>query len=171
MSARNGAFSDGDGARDGRVLLWYLVPLGLVAGILLVGVIAISTLNGSGGSTDAAKAASEAARKLPPYWTVHSGDTYSRIAARTGLSVDELETFNPQIDPTTILPGQRIKLRLHAPKPRPKSLGPTFWTVRTGQSYGSIAAKTGKPIGRLIALNPRLKPTALRPGDRVRLRR
>ena len=159
-----------DGTYDGRTALYYLVPVGLIAAILLVGVIAVSTLSGSDDAADEAKAA-QAARKLPPYWTVKRGDTYSRIAQRTGLSLEQLETFNPRTDPTTIVPGQRIKLRLHAPKPRPKPLGPKFWTVRTGQSYGSIAAKTGKPIDTLIALNPRLKPTALRPGDRVRLRR
>ena len=48
---------------------------------------------------------------------------------------------------------------------------PMFWTVRAGQSFGSIAAKTRINITKLEQLNPRLKPSALQPGDRVRLRR
>ena len=79
--------------------------------------------------------------------------------------------FNPRTNPSTIRPGQLIKLRENVPPPPRKPLGPKFWKVRTGQSFGSIAAATGKPIDRLIALNKRLKPEELRPGDRVRLRR
>jgi hypothetical protein len=39
-----------------------------------------------------------------------------------------------------------------------------------GDSFGSIAAATGHRIATLQHLNPRLKPTELQPGDRVRLR-
>jgi LysM repeat protein len=42
--------------------------------------------------------------------------------------------------------------------------------VRSGQSFGSIAAHTGVNPTKLEALNPRLKPTTLQPGDRIRLR-
>jgi hypothetical protein len=45
-----------------------------------------------------------------------------------------------------------------------------FWTVRPGQSFGSIAAKTKLNIITLEQLNPGLKPNSLQPGDRVRLR-
>ena len=38
------------------------------------------------------------------------------------------------------------------------------------ESLGSIAAKTGINITTLLQLNPKLKPTALKPGDQVRLR-
>ena len=43
----------------------------------------------------------------------------------------------------------------------PKLPGPRFWTVRTGQSFGSVAAHTGINITKLEALNPKLKPTTL----------
>jgi hypothetical protein len=42
--------------------------------------------------------------------------------------------------------------------------------VRRGESFGLIAAKTAISIDRLEQLNPRLKPAALQPGDRVTLR-
>ena len=159
-----------DDAQHSTALMWWLVPLGLVVALLAVGFVTVVSLSGAGGDSDATPVAKAATRNLRPYWKVKAGDTYSHIAAKTGLSIDDLLTFNPRVDPATIYPGQRLKLRLHVPKPR-KRLGPRFWTVRRGQSYGSIAAKTGKPIGRLIALNPKLKPSALQVGDRVRLRR
>jgi LysM repeat protein len=151
------------------MLLWWLVPVGLVVALLLVGFVTVLSLSGTGGSPESAGAS--APHNLPPYWNVKPGDTYSHIAQRTGLSMDQLETFNPLTDPTTIVPGQRIKLRLHVPKPPPKPLGPRFWTVRRGQTFSTIGAKTGHRIATLQHLNPKLKPEALQIGDRVRLRR
>jgi LysM repeat protein len=43
--------------------------------------------------------------------------------------------------------------------------------VRRGQSFSSIAAKTGHSISALQRLNPHLKATALQPGQRMKLRR
>ncbi len=157
------------GGQPHTMLMW-LAPVGLVAAMLAVGLIAVTSLRATGDGDRPAPAAKAETRKLAPYWTVKAGDTYTRISQKTGLTIADLETFNPRVDPTTIAPGQRIKLRLHVPKAR-KRLGPRFWTVRQGQSYGSIAAATKKPITTLIRLNPKLKPTALRVGDRVRLRR
>jgi hypothetical protein len=45
-----------------------------------------------------------------------------------------------------------------------------FWTLRPGQSFGSIAAATGINITKLEQLNPKLNPATLQPGDLVRLR-
>ena len=148
--------------------LWYIVPVAFIVAVLAVGGIVVSTLSGSESNDTDAQAA---IAKLPPYWTVKDGQTYSDIAEKTGLSVEQLEAFNPRTNPTTIRPGQRIKLREHVPAPPRKPAGPRFWTVRKGQSFGSIAAATGRPIDTLIALNKRLKPEELRVGDRVRLRR
>ena len=93
--------------------------------------------------------------------------TYARVAQKTGLTIDELETFNPYTDASTIQPGQRLKLRAKVAPPKPKPLGPTSVVVRSGDSFSSIGAKTGKPISRLQRLNPKLKATTLQPGDRV----
>ena len=107
---------------------------------------------------------------VPPYWFVRPGDTYAEISAKTGLTVAQLQAFNPDIDPNSLIPGERLNLWRHPPKPRPKPPGPMFWAVLPGQSFGSIAAKTGINIITLEQLNPRLKPASLQPGDRVRLR-
>jgi LysM repeat protein len=108
--------------------------------------------------------------RVPPYWLVRPGDTYAEISAKTGVTTSELEAFNPSVDPLNLAPGQRLNLWRYPPRPRPPPPGPMFWTVRAGQSFGSIAAKTGINIVTLEQLNPLLKPTTLQPGDRVRLR-
>ena len=155
---------------DDRRYLAYVIFGALALLFVVIIYVAVTSL---GDDDEDARAGSDRAalqRKLPVYWTVRRGDTYVRIAQKTGLTVDELETFNPYVDPSTIQPGQRVKLRAKVPPPKPKPLGPKWVTVRTGDSFGSIAAKTGKPIGRLQRINPKLKPTELQPGDRVRLR-
>lgn len=157
--------------RDGRGIAAYLVFGGLILLMLAMVAIVVTTL-GAGGDDAAATTEQRAAelRDLPPYWKVKRGDTYVSIAEKTGLTVAELETFNPYTDPSAIVPGQRIKLRKNVPKPKPKPVGPKWATVRTGDSFGSIAAQYGKNIVRLQRLNPKLKPTKLQPGDRLRLR-
>jgi LysM repeat protein len=171
MAARDGSRPVPGGARHrGRPSRW-LVPAGLAVGLVAVSVMIASSLGRSDASPDGARAGAAASRRLPPYWTVRAGQTYAQIAQRTGLSIDQLETFNPYVDPTSLVPGQRIKLRLHPPPPPAERLGPRYWTVRTGESFGSIAARTGHRLATLQRLNPRLRPTALQPGDRVRLRR
>jgi LysM repeat protein len=111
-----------------------------------------------------------AVRHVPPYWIVRPGDTYAQISAKTGLTVAELQSFNPDVDPFNLIPGERVNLWRHPPKPRPKPPRRMFWTVQTGQSFGSIAAKTGINIITLEQLNPRVNPASLQPGDRLRLR-
>lgn len=151
--------------------LWYLVPLGVLLAVLAVGVIVATSLSGAGDpAASDAEAADAASLKLPPYYTVRAGQTYTDIAKKTGLSVEQLETFNPNTNPDTIRPGERIKLRLNVPPAKPKPPGPRFVTVRSGQSFGSIAAETGHSIAWLRRLNPKLKPESLQAGVRMRLR-
>jgi LysM repeat protein len=161
--------ASGDEQNDRRYVA-YLIFGGLIALFLTMVVVAVTSLGAGDKPGDDAAARAAQLRKLPVYWKVHTGDTYGLIAEKTGLTVEELETFNPYVDPSSLLPGQRIKLRAKVPKPKPKPLGPKYFTLRSGDSFGSVAAKTGKDITKLMRLNPKRKPTELQPGDRIRLR-
>ena len=50
-------------------------------------------------------------RKGPRRYTVEPGDTPSSIAEETGVPLEEILRLNPDLDPQTLSPGQRIKLR------------------------------------------------------------
>ena len=50
------------------------------------------------------------------------------------------------------------------------SRGPATYTVRPGDTLGSIAEDTGVSLDRLQALNPQLDPQTIRTGQRIRLR-
>lgn len=83
--------------------------------------------------------------------------------------VEDLERFNPYVNPATIRPGQRLKLR--ATPPKVKKRGPIFHKVREGDSFGSIAFRWDTSVPRLKRLNPRFEDAPMKPGDNVRLRR
>ncbi|HEX2358318.1 MAG TPA: LysM domain-containing protein [Solirubrobacterales bacterium] len=44
-------------------------------------------------------------------WVVGDGDTLVSISEETGIDLDELVALNPEIDPQSLSPGQRISLR------------------------------------------------------------
>jgi len=157
--------------RSGRVLVRLLVPLVLL-GIAAAVAVIVSSANVSGSSASAGSRAAGRHRP-PPYWIVRPGDTFAEISARTGLSVQQLQAYNPTVNPFALTPGVRLNLWQYPPKPprpKPKPPGPMFWVVKPGQSFGSIAASTGINIVTLEQLNPKLKPSTLQPGDQVRLR-
>jgi LysM repeat protein len=154
----------------GRVLR-YLAPLALAALVAATLIVVINSPGISGKHTGQANAPRHNVRRPPPYWIVHPGDTLALIAQKTGLTVAQLEAFNPNTDPNNIIPGQRLNLWAHPPAPRPKPPGPRFWTVRPGDSLGLIADKTGINLSKLEQLNPKLQNATLQPGDVVRLRR
>ncbi len=126
----------------------------------------------TGAHHDSSKSGRSSGRKLPPYWTVHSGQTLTDVSLKTGLTLSQLQTYNRNVDPENLLPGQRLNLWRHPPtqRRRTKPLGPRFWTVRPGDSLGLIAAKTGNNLATLEELNPRFRAT-LQPGERIRLHR
>ncbi len=91
------------------------------------------------------------AQEGPGYWyTVRRGDTWASISARTGVSVAELMRANPQaIHPRLWLyRGERIWI--------PRAGGETgYWyTVRRGDSWTSIARRTGVSVRTLMQANP-----------------
>jgi LysM repeat protein len=145
-----------------------LIGGGLGALFLAIVLVAVLSLTGSGSAAEPAHA--RAIPRLAPYWTVRHGDTYAVIAHKTGLTIDELVTFNPYVDPSTIVPGQRLNLRLHPPKPKPKPLGPRGYHVRAGDTYASVARRFGHSVATLQRLNPKLPAVDLQPGERLRLR-
>jgi LysM repeat protein len=90
--------------------------LALIAAFILVIVLVVTSSGGSGGGDNGSakkptisKAGRQAIRK--GVWVVQSGDTLGKISVKTGIDVTTLQTLNPNLDPQTLLEGQRIALR------------------------------------------------------------
>jgi LysM repeat protein len=143
----------------------------LVVGVLLATAVIDATSGGSAPNLTSPSAIADATRSLPPYWDVRPGDTFASIAAATHLSVSQLQDLNPRQDPTHLLPGERLKLHMHTPGQHvARRVLPRFWTVRPGDTFSSIAAKTGLGVGEIAQFNPTVNPTTLKPGKRLKLR-
>ena len=107
----------------GRSPARFLAPLALVAVVIALFVVVSGSLKDpettTGGSTpsgDSRPAASpdgngKKQKKGPRRYRVKTGDTPSSIAEKTGVPLEEILRLNPDLDPQTLSPGQRIKLR------------------------------------------------------------
>ena len=101
----------------GRRPARFLAPLALLA----VAFALFSILGGGGGgeeepantnqprATATATPKKETKRKRKVY-VVKPGDTPSGIAEKTGVSLEQLEEANPDLDPQLLAPGQRIRI-------------------------------------------------------------
>ena len=47
----------------------------------------------------------------PRFWTVQAGDTFGVIATKTGVSVATIQQLNPNVNPTSLFIGQKLRLR------------------------------------------------------------
>ena len=45
------------------------------------------------------------------FYTVKAGDSLSKVAAKTGVPVGQIEALNPTVDPNVLHLGQRLRLR------------------------------------------------------------
>lgn len=167
MSARTVASRHPAGPPRRPVVALVAVPLLLVLLVVVIVLVVVHSLGSEGQPASAVKPE----RSRAAYWTVRAGDSYTSIAAATGLTVSALKRFNPHQDPAAIHAGQHLRLRRHPPPLHRKRLGPRTWIVRPGESYSSIAAGTGHAVGELQRLNPGVGASSLKAGQRIRLRR
>jgi LysM repeat protein len=91
--------------------------LALIAALVLVVMVIVTTSiggsddgdNGGDGGNEVSKVGRKAVRK--GVWVVQSGDTLGKISVKTGIDESTLLQLNPDLDPQTLLEGQRIALR------------------------------------------------------------
>jgi LysM repeat protein len=106
----------------GRSPARFLAPLALAAVTVALIMVVSSSQNRAGDGTQpnrsseatpTASPTSERAgeRKGRRRYTVKPGDTPSSIAEKTGVPLEEILRLNPDLDPQTLSPGERIRLR------------------------------------------------------------
>ena len=101
----------------GRSPARFLAPLALVAFAVALLMIVQSGGKDTGGEEPASSSHPAATATATPkpkrkrrVYVVKPGDTPSGIAEKTGVSLEQLEKANPDLDPQLLAPGQRIKI-------------------------------------------------------------
>jgi LysM repeat protein len=97
----------------------FLAPVALVAVAVAIYVVVTHGLASPGGSassshqtpTPTPKAGKHRHRRHRRTYTVKPGDTPSEIAVKTGVPLATLQRLNPTLDPQSLAPGQKIRLR------------------------------------------------------------
>lgn len=95
---------------------------------------------------------------------VSSGETFSSIARRYGVSVSALRTTN-RISGNVIRPGQRLRIPGTAGGDLPAAV---IYTVRQGDALSTIAQRFGTTVTKLKRAN-RLTNNTLRVGQRLEI--
>ena len=108
----------------------------------------------------------------PHIHVVQPGQTAWAIAARYGLSLDDLLWLNGLPPEPVLHPGDELIVRL-APgqTPPPTPTPPTTHVVQSGETAWSIAARYGLSLEELLALNGLQGDPILFPGDELVIRR
>ncbi len=109
----------------GRSAARWLAPLALIGCVVALYAVVTSTLSEGGGDagpnragqnvTQGGRPASDGGgrreRRPRRMYTVKPGDTASKIAEKTGVSIARIERLNPRLDLGVLSPGDRLKLR------------------------------------------------------------
>lgn len=101
-------------------------------------------------------------------YTVKSGDTLGEIANRSGVSVDNLVTWNSIKNKNLITVGQVLKLKAPVSKPQPKPQAKPAaktYTVKSGDTLSEIATKHGMTTNALANLNGIKNANIIYPGQ------
>jgi LysM repeat protein len=106
---------------------------------------------------------------LIPY-TIRAGDTLYALARQNNVSVEVLLRLNPGIDPNSLRVGQTVCL----PPPgatQPSTVncppGLTRYRIQPGDTFYSIAAKSGTTVARIESANPGVNPNSLIVGQLI----
>lgn len=109
-------------------------------------------------------------------YTVRAGDSLEKIARQAGATPSALAKLNGLTVSSVIHPGQKLKLPVGAnastsPAPTPALEAATARThkVQSGDTFDGISRKYGMSVANLMAANPGVKATSLRPGQQLKL--
>lgn len=105
-------------------------------------------------------------------YTVKSGDCLSKIGSNLGVNWRDIANANGIVSPYTIYVGQTLIIpggSTPAPAPSQPSNSGTTYTVKSGDTLSSIAAKFGTNYQKIAADNGIANPNIIYPGQVLKI--
>lgn len=93
-------------------------------------------------------------------YTVQRGDNFYKIAEKFNVTVGEIITANPGINPTAIAVGQQICIPQRKPGVK-FCTSQNYYVVAAGDTFYSIARKFNVSVQALEQINPDANPNAM----------
>ena len=115
----------------------------------------------------AERAAATAPKQTAQYHTVVAGDTFGSLARKYNTTSEAIQKLNPGVEPTKIRIGQKICVRGTGGATNSNA---TYHVVKSGDTFGHIAAKYHTTSKRIQELNPKVDPTRIQIGQRIRVK-
>jgi LysM repeat protein len=135
------------------------------------------TVTAAPAKIESPKTEAPAASATPATYTVKAGDNLEKIARNIGVSSKKLAKANGMTTSSIIRPGQKLKVPGATASAKPEvAAAPSpkceahQHEIKAGETFASISKKHGISTDSLIAANPNVKPSDLRPGQIVNLR-
>lgn len=97
--------------------------------------------------------------QCPAYVTVQWGDTLTGIAFLCGTTVDAIRAANPGLG-WWLYAGQTLYIPTGSTSNYPPATGGTY-VVKSGDTLGKIASRSGTSLSALLAVNPQIKNPSL----------
>lgn len=102
--------------------------------------------------------------------TVRSGETLGSIAAKYGVSVANLQAWNPKVRPSNMRVGTALTINGSAATAATPAKAPRTYKVRRGDTLAEIADRFGMTVDAIRAKNKSLRrSTTLQAGQVIRL--
>ena len=101
---------------------------------------------------------------------VGAGESLGSIAARFGLTIEQLARANGITDPSRIMAGSLLRIAAEAPPPPGGGARATgTHVIRPGESLSTIASRYGTSVTRLVDANDLADPDRIVAGQRLRV--
>ncbi|WP_237686791.1 lytic transglycosylase [Arthrobacter sunyaminii] len=105
---------------------------------------------------------------VPATHRIEAGDTVSSIAARYGLSLDEVLRVNNLQSSSLIFAGEELRLPGAGTAAAPAAAA-SVYTVQAGDTLSAIAADHGVSLDSVLAANGLTMTSIIRPGQEISL--
>lgn len=113
------------------------------------------------------RAAASTPKPTTQYHTIVAGDTFGSLARKYNTTSEAIQKLNPGVEPTKIRIGQKICVKGSGAATNSNA---TYHVIKSGDTFGHLAAKYHTTSKRIQELNPKVDPAKIQIGQKIRVK-